>query len=160
MPTDSLPSETDFIVVGAGIAGLRASVELAPVGRVLCLAKKEVTESNTHYAQGGIAAALSDDDEVSIHLDDTLKAGDGLCNAEAARILVEEGPQRIEELIYDLKKEYTIVIVTHNMQQAARVSDTTAFFWLGTLVEYGKTTEMFTKPAQKLTEDYITGRFG
>jgi L-aspartate oxidase len=86
-------------VVGAGIAGLRASVELASAGRVLCLAKREVTESNTQYAQGGIAAALSDDDEVSLHLDDTLKAGDGLCNAEAARILVEEGPLRIEELI-------------------------------------------------------------
>jgi L-aspartate oxidase len=95
----ALPSETDFIVVGAGIAGLRASVELASAGRVLCLAKREVTESNTQYAQGGIAAALSDDDEVSLHLDDTLKAGDGLCNEEAARVLVEEGPARIEELI-------------------------------------------------------------
>jgi L-aspartate oxidase len=95
----ALPNETDFIVVGAGIAGLRASVELASAGRVLCLAKREVTESNTQYAQGGIAAALSDDDEVSLHLDDTLKAGDGLCNADAARILVEEGPARIEELI-------------------------------------------------------------
>jgi len=95
----ALPSETDFIVVGAGIAGLRASVELASAGRVLCLAKREVTESNTQYAQGGIAAALSDDDEVSLHLDDTLKAGDGLCNAEAVRILVGEGPMRIEELI-------------------------------------------------------------
>jgi len=95
----SLPQETDFIVVGAGIAGLRASVELASAGRVLCLAKREVTESNTQYAQGGIAAALSDDDEVSLHLDDTLKAGDGLCNEEAARVLVEEGPPRIEELI-------------------------------------------------------------
>ncbi len=94
-----LPGETDFIVVGAGIAGLRASVELAAAGRVLCLAKREVTESNTQYAQGGIAAALSDDDEVSLHLDDTLKAGDGLCNEEAARVLVEEGPARIEELI-------------------------------------------------------------
>ena len=94
-----LPIETDFIVVGAGIAGLRASVELAGAGRVLCLAKKAVTESNTQYAQGGIAAALSDDDEVSLHLDDTLKAGDGLCNEEAARVLVEEGPARIEELI-------------------------------------------------------------
>jgi L-aspartate oxidase len=94
-----LPIETDFIVVGAGIAGLRASVELAPAGRVLCLAKKEVTESNTQYAQGGIAAALSDDDEVSLHLDDTLKAGDDLCNENAARVLVEEGPARIEELI-------------------------------------------------------------
>ena len=99
MSKNALPSETDFIVVGAGIAGLRASVELAADGRVLCLAKREVTESNTQYAQGGIAAALSDDDEVSLHLDDTLKAGDGLCNEEAARILVEEGPARIEELI-------------------------------------------------------------
>ena len=95
----ALPSETDFIVVGAGIAGLRASVELAAAGRVLCLAKREVTESNTQYAQGGIAAALSDDDEVRLHLEDTLKAGDGLCNEEAARVLVEEGPSRIEELI-------------------------------------------------------------
>ena len=95
----ALRGETDFIVVGAGIAGLRASVELASAGRVLCLAKREVTESNTQYAQGGIAAALSDDDEVSLHLDDTLKAGDGLCNEAAARILVEEGPARIEELI-------------------------------------------------------------
>jgi len=95
----AVPWETDFIVVGAGIAGLRASVELAAAGRVLCLAKCEVTESNTQYAQGGIAAALSDDDEVRLHLEDTLKAGDGLCNEEAARILVEEGPPRIEELI-------------------------------------------------------------
>ncbi len=95
----ALPAETDFIVVGAGIAGLRASVELASAGRVLCLAKREVTESNTQYAQGGIAAALSDDDEVRLHLEDTLKAGDGLCNEEAARVLVEEGPPRIEELI-------------------------------------------------------------
>jgi len=95
----AVSSETDFIVVGAGIAGLRASVELASAGRVLCLAKREVTESNTQYAQGGIAAALSDDDEVRLHLEDTLKAGDGLCNEEAARILVEEGPPRIEELI-------------------------------------------------------------
>src|SRR3974390_964905 len=95
----ALPQETDFIVVGAGIAGRRASVELAPAGRVLCLAKREVTESNTQYAQGGIAAALSDDDEVGLHLEDTLKAGDGLCNEAAARVLVEEGPARIEELI-------------------------------------------------------------
>jgi L-aspartate oxidase len=95
----SLPQETDFIVVGAGIAGLRASVELASAGRVLCLAKREVTESNTQYAQGGIAAALSDEDEVGLHLEDTLKAGDGLVSEQAARVLVEEGPPRIEELI-------------------------------------------------------------
>ena len=67
---------------------------------------------------------------------------------------------KIEELIYTLKEQYTIVIVTHNLQQAARVSDKTAFFWLGRLVEYGPTPRMFTNPKEKLTEDYITGRFG
>jgi phosphate transport system ATP-binding protein len=67
---------------------------------------------------------------------------------------------KIEELMYQLKEKYTIVIVTHNLQQAARVSDRTAFFWLGRLVEYGLTPDMFTKPREKLTEDYITGRFG
>jgi len=67
---------------------------------------------------------------------------------------------KIEELIYKLKESYTIVIVTHNLQQAARVSDRTGFFWLGKLMEYGRTPEMFTAPREKLTEDYITGRFG
>jgi phosphate transport system ATP-binding protein len=67
---------------------------------------------------------------------------------------------KVEELIYSLKDKFTIVIVTHNLQQAARVSDRTAFFWLGRLVEYGPTPDMFTKPQDKLTEDYITGRFG
>jgi phosphate transport system ATP-binding protein len=67
---------------------------------------------------------------------------------------------KIEELIYQLKERYTIVIVTHNLQQAARVSDQTAFFWLGRMVEYRPTSDMFTAPKDKLTEDYITGRFG
>src|SRR5260370_17878390 len=67
---------------------------------------------------------------------------------------------KIEELIYSLKERYTIVIVTHNLQQAARVSDRTAFFWLGRLVEDATTADMFTKPNDKLTEDYITRRFG
>jgi phosphate transport system ATP-binding protein len=67
---------------------------------------------------------------------------------------------RIEELLLELKKSYTMVIVTHNMQQAARVSDMTAFFMLGRLVEYGSTSEIFTNPKDKLTEDYVTGRFG
>jgi len=79
---------------------------------------------------------------------------------EPASALDPIATQRIEELIYVLKKDYTIVIVTHNMQQAARVSDFTAFFWLGKLVEYGRTAQIFTTPAEKLTEDYITGRFG
>ncbi|WP_367339019.1 phosphate ABC transporter ATP-binding protein PstB [Aminivibrio sp.] len=67
---------------------------------------------------------------------------------------------RIEELVRELKKQYTVVIVTHNMQQAARISDTTAFFLLGDLVEYDSTPKMFTSPEDKRTEDYITGRFG
>ncbi len=91
--------ETDFLVIGAGVAGLRAAVELAPAGRVLVLVKREVADSSTQLAQGGIAAALSDEDEISLHLQDTLNAGDGLCNPEAARVLVEDAPERIEELI-------------------------------------------------------------
>jgi phosphate transport system ATP-binding protein len=67
---------------------------------------------------------------------------------------------KVEELIYELKERYTIVIVTHNLQQAARISDGTAFFWLGRLVEYGPTSDTFTNPRDKLTEDYLTGRFG
>ena len=67
---------------------------------------------------------------------------------------------RIEDLAMELKKDYTIVIVTHNMQQAVRISDQTAFFLLGDLVEYGNTEEMFSQPKNQRTEDYITGRFG
>lgn len=95
----SVPAETDYIVVGAGVAGMRAAIELAAAGRVLVLAKNELTESATQYAQGGVAVALSDEDEISLHLQDTLDAGDGLSNPEAARVLVEEGPARIQELI-------------------------------------------------------------
>jgi phosphate transport system ATP-binding protein len=79
---------------------------------------------------------------------------------EPASALDPASTQKIEELIVELKRQYTIVIVTHNMQQAARVSDTTAFFWLGKLVEVNSTERMFTNPDEKLTEDYITGRFG
>ena len=79
---------------------------------------------------------------------------------EPASALAPIATQRIEELVYQLKSTYTIVIVTHNMQQAARVSDRTAFFWLGKLVEYAPTDRIFTNPAEKLTEDYVTGRFG
>jgi phosphate transport system ATP-binding protein len=79
---------------------------------------------------------------------------------EPASALDPIATQKIEELIFQLKNSYTIVIVTHNMQQAARVSDRTAFFWLGKLVEMSATERMFTRPSEKLTEDYITGRFG
>ena len=79
---------------------------------------------------------------------------------EPASALDPIATQKIEELIYDLKREYTIVIVTHNMQQAARVSEYTAFFMLGRLIEHDRTEKIFTNPGQKITEDYITGRFG
>ena len=79
---------------------------------------------------------------------------------EPASALDPIATQKIEELVVELKRDYTIVIVTHNMQQASRVSDRTAFFMLGKLVEYNKTEKMFQNPDEKLTEDYITGRFG
>lgn len=89
----------DFMVLGGGIAGMRAAIELARAGRVLVLTKDDLYESSTEYAQGGIAAALGEDDEVTLHLHDTLRAGDGLCREEAVRILVEEGPRHIHQLI-------------------------------------------------------------
>lgn len=79
---------------------------------------------------------------------------------EPASALDPISTAKIEELIHDLKKKFTIVIVTHNMQQAARVSDNTAFFYLGELIEYDRTTKIFTNPSIKQTEDYVTGRFG
>jgi L-aspartate oxidase len=92
-------TRTDFIVAGAGVAGLRAAIELARSGRVLVIAKDSLRESSSEYAQGGIAVALSDDDEVELHEQDTILAGDGLCDIEAVRTLVEEGPAAIEQLI-------------------------------------------------------------
>ena len=91
--------ETDFLVVGSGVAGLRAAIELSRAGRVLMLTKGHPLESNSMYAQGGVAVALSEEDDVGSHLTDTLKAGHGLCRREAVRVLVEEGPERIQELI-------------------------------------------------------------
>jgi phosphate transport system ATP-binding protein len=94
-----------------------------------------------------IARALAVDPEVLL-MDEPASALDPIATA------------KIEELIYELKQNYTIVIVTHNMQQAARVSDYTAFFYMGQLIEYGETKKMFTTPEKKQTEEYITGRFG
>ncbi|MFH2145200.1 MAG: phosphate ABC transporter ATP-binding protein PstB [Candidatus Omnitrophota bacterium] len=79
---------------------------------------------------------------------------------EPASALDPTATAKVEELIHELKKKYTIVIVTHNMQQAARISDYTAFFMMGELIEYDLTNKIFTKPSKKITEDYITGRFG
>ena len=79
---------------------------------------------------------------------------------EPASALDPKSTLKIEDLVNELKKDYTIIIVTHNMQQAGRVSDYTAFFYEGKLIEFGPTGLIFTKPVQKQTEDYITGRFG
>src|SRR5215469_6773766 len=89
----------DFLIVGAGVAGLRAAIELAQAGEVLVIAKDTLHESSSEYAQGGIAVALSDDDEVELHEQDTIAAGDGLCDRSAVHTLVEEGPAAIQQLI-------------------------------------------------------------
>ena len=94
-----------------------------------------------------LARAIASEPEVVL-MDEPASALDPLSTA------------KIEELIYELKNRFTITIVTHNMQQAARVSDFTAFFYLGELIEYDQTKKMFTSPDKKQTEDYITGRFG
>jgi L-aspartate oxidase len=91
--------QADYVIVGAGIAGLRAAIGLSDMGRVLVITKEQLGESNTSYAQGGIAVAMGGDEDVSEHLEDTVNAGDGLVNREAARVLVEEGPLRVDELL-------------------------------------------------------------
>ncbi len=90
---------SDFLVVGAGVAGLRAAIELAEAGDVLVVAKDNLRESSSEYAQGGIAVAIGEDDSVDLHEQDTLAAGDGLCDPDAVRTLVKQGPREIERLI-------------------------------------------------------------
>ncbi len=85
---------------------------------------------------------------------------DVLLMDEPASALDPTATSKIEDLLHELKKDYTIVIVTHNMQQAARVSSHTAFFWLGEIVEYASTIDLFERPQNKRTEDYVTGKFG
>ncbi|HZY72274.1 MAG TPA: L-aspartate oxidase [Edaphobacter sp.] len=91
--------QVDFLVVGAGIAGLSAANCLSRLGRVVVVTKEELAESNTAYAQGGIAVAMGGDEDIALHLEDTMSAGDGLVNREAAAVLVEQGPRRVEELL-------------------------------------------------------------
>src|SRR3981189_1290526 len=89
----------DFLVIGAGIAGLSAAIRLGDVGTVLVVTKEELAESNTAYAQGGIAVAMGGDEDVALHLEDTMAAGDGLVNREAGAVLVEGGARGVEELL-------------------------------------------------------------
>jgi len=132
---------------------LPARVEKALRGAALWDEVKDRLDSSALGLSGGqqqrlcIARALAVEPEVVL-MDEPASALDPIAT------------QKIEELIYELKRDYTIVIVTHNMQQAARVSEYTAFFMMGRLVEHDRTDKIFTNPGQKITEDYITGRFG
>jgi phosphate transport system ATP-binding protein len=149
----------DNIVYGPRLNGIRNKKELAEIAeRSLTQASiwdevKDRLERPALDLSGGqqqrvcIARTLAVEPEI-ILMDEPASALDPISTA------------KIEELIHDLKKKYTIVIVTHNMQQAARVSDLTAFFYLGELIEFDRTTKIFTNPSQKQTEDYISGRFG
>jgi phosphate transport system ATP-binding protein len=147
------------VVYGLRVAGIKdkavlnAAFERALKGAALWDEVKDRADTSGLSLSGGqqqrlcIARAIATEPEV-ILMDEPCSALDPIAT------------QKIEELIQDLKTEYTIIIVTHNLQQAARVSDQTAFFWLGKLVEYSHTAEMFTSPKSTHTEDYITGRFG
>src|SRR5712691_11761903 len=95
----ALTKSFDFLILGSGIAGLSCALKIAPRGRVAILTKKDRAESNTNYAQGGIAAVTSKEDSFEMHVRDTLAAGAGLCREEVVRTIIEEGPARIAELI-------------------------------------------------------------
>jgi phosphate transport system ATP-binding protein len=139
--------------LAAGRGELEARVEASLQAAGLWDEVKDRLEASALTLSGGqqqqlcIARALAVRPEVLL-LDDPAAALDPI------------GTQRLEELIHGLKATYAIVIVTHNMQQAARISDRTAVFWLGRLVECDRTDRIFTAPSQRITEDYVTGRFG
>ncbi len=147
------------IVYGPKINGVKDKKTLDEIVEKTCMQSaiwdevKDRMNENALSLSGGqqqrlcIARALAVEPEI-ILMDEPASALDPISTA------------KIEELIHDLKQRYTIVIVTHNMQQAARVSDMTAFFYLGELVEFDRTTKIFTNPSKKQTEDYISGRFG
>lgn len=147
------------IVYGPKINGIKDKKVLDEIVERTCMQSaiweevKDRLNENALSLSGGqqqrlcIARALAVEPEI-ILMDEPASALDPISTA------------KIEELIHELKQKYTIVIVTHNMQQAARVSDMTAFFYLGELIEFDRTTKIFTNPGKKQTEDYVTGRFG
>ena len=155
-PTMSI---ADNVTVGLRLNGMRKDSNLAErMEQALVMAAlwdevKDRLNAPAVSLSGGqqqrlcIARALAVQPEVLL-MDEPASALDPLATA------------RIEDLILDLKREYTTIIVTHNMQQAARISDNTAFFYLGELIEFGTTSKLFTSPSKKQTEDYVTGRFG
>ncbi len=149
----------DNIAYGPRIAGQKNKAELDHIVEQ-CLRKAalwEEVKDRLHHS----ALDLSGGQQQRMCIARTLATNpDVVLMDEPASALDPASTARVEDLIFELKSKYTIVIVTHNMQQAARVSDWTAFFFQGKLVEFGETSELFTKPREKQTEDYITGRFG
>jgi phosphate transport system ATP-binding protein len=149
----------DNITYGPRVAGLRDRRKLTEIVEN-CLKRAALWEE-VKDRLGASAMALSGGQQQRLCIARALATNpDVLLMDEPASALDPASTARIEDLIFELKKNYTIIIVTHNMQQAARVSDTTAFFYQGRLIEVGSTNQLFTKPREKQTEDYITGRFG
>ncbi|MEC9097106.1 MAG: phosphate ABC transporter ATP-binding protein PstB [Planctomycetota bacterium] len=149
----------DNIAYGPKISGTRNKKDLAEI--VERSLKQSALWDEVKDRLNDSALALSGGQQQRLCIARTLATNpDVVLMDEPASALDPASTARIEDLIFELKKNYTIVIVTHNMQQAARISDWTGFFFEGDLIEMGKTRELFTKPREKQTEDYITGRFG
>ena len=147
------------IAYGPRIAGLRSKAELDQIVEQ-CLRKSALWDEVKDRLSDS-ALNLSGGQQQRMCIARTLATSpEVILMDEPASALDPSSTARIEDLIFELKSKYTIVIVTHNMQQAARVSDFTAFFYQGKLIEFGETSELFTRPREKQTEDYITGRFG
>lgn len=149
----------DNVAYGPRIAGIRSKSELS--GLVELSLKRAALWDEVKDRLRESALALSGGQQQRLCIARTLATNpEVVLMDEPASALDPSSTARIEDLIFELKKSYTIVIVTHNMQQAARISDHTAFFYQGRLIEMGGTAELFTRPRRKQTEDYITGRFG
>lgn len=147
------------IAYGPKINGIKNKTELDEI--VETSLKQAAIWDEVKDRLGDSALGLSGGQQQRLCIARTLAVSpDIILMDEPASALDPKSTSKIEELVHKLKEQYTIIIVTHNMQQAARTSDYTAFFYLGELIEMGKTNAIFTKPEQKQTEDYITGRFG
>ncbi|NDP26754.1 MAG: phosphate ABC transporter ATP-binding protein [Flavobacterium sp.] len=147
------------VAYGPKINGIKAKNELDEI--VETSLRKAAIWDEVKDRLGDSALGLSGGQQQRLCIARTLAVSpDIILMDEPASALDPISTSKIEELVHELKEQYTIIIVTHNMQQAARTSDYTAFFYLGELIEMGKTNAIFTKPEQKQTEDYITGRFG
>jgi phosphate transport system ATP-binding protein len=147
------------IAYGPKINGIKDKTELDEI--VETSLRKAAIWDEIKDRLGDSAMGLSGGQQQRLCIARTLAVNpDIILMDEPASALDPISTSKIEELVHELKEQYTIIIVTHNMQQAARTSDYTAFFYLGELIEMGKTNDIFTKPEKKQTEDYITGRFG